>query len=276
MDTIAATLKWDKGFGSGKSADPKNALARPFSRFIAKGTQIGNINYVFLNAGKPTKIFGSLCYTAGKRILFFPALTGRNVHWAHYPDQNRQSIQTDGLIDHITLESNVQDCHVTILDDKGKKPIRLRSFKTKSFGENCLFWFGLSMQSLDYLETTPEELTISFSSPPQDSKAKTEAFLKAREGAIFHILELDENQSLSLTKEEFIHFDFFLGPDNLKGFPCCTPTAEPAVSSYVAPKEGKVNSRAHPVRLEGINYRIWIVLSKHSGRLSDNTILTVS
>lgn len=277
MDTIVATLTWnDKGFGSGRSTDQKCALARPYARFIAKGKPIGKINYVFLNTGKPTKIIGSLCHTAGDRILFFPALTGRNVHWVHYSGEGRQSVKTDGLIDHITLEPNLEDCHVTILDNKGKKPIWLRSFKTKKVGENCLFWFGMSMQTLNQLETTPEELTISFSSPAKDSNEKTEAFLKARKGAIFHLLELEANQSLSLNKEEFIHFDFFLGPDNLRDFPCCTPTAEPEVSSYVVPKEGNVNSRAHPVSLEGINSKIWIVVSKHTGKLSDNTLLTVT
>ena len=64
----------------------------------------------------------------------------------------------------------------------------------------------MSIQSLKELETTPEELTISFSSSAKDSKEKTEAFLKAREGAIFHLLELEANQSISRDKEEFIHF----------------------------------------------------------------------
>jgi hypothetical protein len=277
MDTIVATLTWGgKGVGSGKSADQKCALARPYARFIAKGKPIGKINYVFLNTGKPMKIVGSLCHTAGERILFFPALTGRNVHWVHYSSEGRQAVETAGLIDHITLESNLEDCHVTILDNKGKKTIKLRSFKTKNVGENCLFWFGMSVKNLDYLETTPEELTISFNSPAKDSNKKTDEFLKAREGTIFHLLELDENRSINLNKEEFIHFDFFLGPDNLKGFPCCTPTAEPLVSAYVLPKEGNVNSRAHPANLGGINSKIWIVVSKHTGNLSDNTLLTVS
>ena len=136
MDTIVATLTWnDIGFGSGRSTDHKCALARPYTRFIAKGKPIGKINYVFLNTGKPTKIVGSLCHTTGKRILFFPALTGRNVQWVRYSGECCHSVRTHGLIDHITLESNLEDCHITILDDEGKKSIRLKSFKTKKVGE---------------------------------------------------------------------------------------------------------------------------------------------
>jgi len=40
--------------------------------------------------------------------------------------------------------------------------------------------------------------------------------------------------------------------------------------------ERKIYHRAHPVSLEGVNEKIWIKVSKHTGTLSDNAVITWS
>ena len=51
------------------------------------------------------------------------------------------------------------------------------------------------------------------------------------------------------------------------------PSSEPIVMDFI---ERKIYHRAHPVSLEGVNEKIWIKVSKHTGTLSDNAVITWS
>jgi hypothetical protein len=81
---------------------------------------------------------------------------------------------------------------------------------------------------------------------------------------------------MSLNEGEFLHFDFFVGPSDLalRSLPCYVPINEPIVYGYAqAFKEG-THIRGHPVSLEGIPQKIWVVASKHVGKVSDKAIIT--
>jgi hypothetical protein len=81
---------------------------------------------------------------------------------------------------------------------------------------------------------------------------------------------------MTLDMGEFLHFDFFVGPYDLaiKELPCFVPIHKPIISGYAQAFKDGTHFRGHPVSLEGISEKIWVVVSKHVGNPSDKTIFT--
>jgi hypothetical protein len=98
-----------------------------------------------------------LCFTPGKRLLFYPGLVERKVNWS-LSRNVFQNIRSTGFVDHITLEPGFRNWHMTILETDGTKKDHLSPSKTKKISNSTVFWFGLTIQSPDYLETTPKSL----------------------------------------------------------------------------------------------------------------------
>lgn len=261
-------------FGQGKVTSTSCALARPYRQLLEEGKPVGRINYVFFKVNNwPSHILGSLCFTPGHRLLFYPGLTERQVNWS-YSQGEFKNMRSTGSVDHMTLEKDFRSWHMTILELDGTKKEHLQASKVKVVDKNTIFWFGLSIQDTSVLETTPEELTLVFTSPPNDSNRRVKTLLEARENAIFHLTTLD---NMTLSRDEFLHFDFFVGPPNIdhKNLPCFVPIREPIVSGYSQALREGTPFRSHPVSLEGVSRKVWIVVSKHVGKVGDKAIFTI-
>ena len=261
--TIVVTWTNESGFGQGKSNNSLCALTRPYRQLFEVGKPVGKVNQLFLKIGKqPSFIVGSLCFTPHGRILFYPGLVDRNVNWECTNNQ-LNTLKTSGLIDHITLENDFQNWHFTILDAKGKKMTRLTNRHVGAISNKTIFWFGLTLRNLEALEPTPQELTMSFSTPAIDAERRVEEFRQAMKSAVPHILQVDlDEDKNTLNKGEFLHFDFFLAHSKVDAgtFPCCAATSPPVVSQYIQKIKQGVPSRAHPVTLEGVSEKIWVVV----------------
>ena len=262
-------------FGEGKSTNEESALTRPFRRLFNTGKPIGKINYIFFKGNRwPTRILGALCFTPGKRLLFFPGLNHRKINWKISHKGKKVSFFFNlGLLDHFTLEKDFKKWHVTMITSPNEPKVKLPSFKTQQIERNIIFWFGLTIQSQDVLEMTPEEHMMIFSCLAKDSERRVKLLLDAREGAVFHIVHLPEKVKIRLN--EFVHFDFFIAPHtvDIKKFPCFVPIFEPMVQNY-SQVEGGTPIRAHPVMLPSMKRRVWVVVSKHQGKVSEKSIIT--
>lgn len=262
--------------GKGKSESISSGLARPYRQLAEEGRPVGTTNFVLFKGNEwPSHVLGSLCFSApGHRLLFFPGLTERAVNWALSGDAFR-NLQHIGFLDHLTLEKGFRKWHATIFKPDRTQKIRLQSFPTKEVAKGTRFWFGLTIQDANVLETTPEELTVSFPCPPRDTMRRGEEIMRSIKGAIRHVLTLN---SMSLNKGEFVHFDFFIGPSSLtpETLPCFAPMNEPLVYGYAKPFKDGWHLRAHPVSLEGITEKIWIVVSKHVGSLHGKALILPS
>jgi hypothetical protein len=274
-NTIVVTWKNEGGFGHGKSNDPLCALARPYRQLFEEGKPVGKVNRLFLKIGEtPSFIVGSLCFTPNARILFYPGLVDRLVNWECTNNQLNK-VKTRGLIDHITLENDFQNWHFTILDCKGKKRTKLSTRHVRAINNKIIFWFGLTLRNLETLEPTPQELTMSFSTSASDAERRLNEFLQTRERAVPHILQVDLDEDKNTLKNgEFLHLDFFLADSKIdvRTFPCCAPTIPPVVSQYSQINKHGVPIRAHPVTLEGVSEKIWVVVSKHVGLPNEKAI----
>lgn len=259
-------------FGDGSSTSQISALARPYLRLFETGKPIGTINHIFFKGNKwPTRILGSLAYSKAERILFFPGVSKRNFI-AYYPHKKPiQKFNASNLFDHITLEKNHKKIHATILDSSGKKKEKLPRFNTKKITDNLIFWFGLTIKNIDILEKTPEEISLSFSSPPTDSNRRFKLLQEAHRDAIRHLIILSRFDN-KINANEYLHFDFFIGTKDLdiedKTIGCYAPYEKPIVNDYIEKESNHV--RGHPVSLENFPLKVWIVVSKHIGKLSED------
>ena len=69
-DTLKMDLKLPMGRGTSTES---SCLMRPFLRLFRTGKPPGKINYIFYrHIDKSAYNLGSLCYSEGGRILFFP------------------------------------------------------------------------------------------------------------------------------------------------------------------------------------------------------------
>jgi len=277
QDTIELQMTWEyagiPSFGQGKSNSMSCALARPYKQLFEQGKPIGKINHVFFQVNNwPSRILGSLCLTFGQRILFYPGLTERKVNWWLSRKQGFRGTQNIGPIDHITLEKKLQKWHVTIIEPDGTKKRYLPSFRTRNVQKRATFWFGLTIQKPESLEVTPEKLTLAFPSPPKDSKRRIDLLINARKDALLHLITLNK---ISLKKDEFLHFDFLIGPKDLTltPWPCFAPTQKPIIYGYAQTFKDGIHVQCHPVSLEGMTDRIWVVASKHIGKVSNRAIM---
>lgn len=266
-------------FGQGKTDSMSSALARPYMRLFREGKEIGKITYVFFQVNQwPSHVLGSLCYTTKPRVLFYPGLIERKVNWS-YTKPWFKSIKSSGFVDHLTLEKGYVKWHVTILEPDGTKRVLLQSYRTRHVDKGVLWWFSLSIRGPELLETTPEEHTLTFPSPPKDSSRRVELMMKARENAIHHLVTLD---SMKLETGEFLHFDFFIGREDTTArlinegqLPCYAPTEKPIADGYAQAFGEQTHFRAHAVSVEGMPEKFWVIVSKHRGELRDKAIVRV-
>ena len=267
-NTIAITLSFAQAFGYGKSESMSSALARPMKQLFEKGKPIGRFNYVFYK-DDVCSILGSLCYTPGGRVLFFPGLISRKLIWSkHKGPYPIMEATSNEFVDHITLEKNFRNVHVTTFTNGAKKHVI--GGTSRKVRKDVVFWFGLSIQNSEVLEKTPNELTMIFTTPSTDADRCIKLLEEARNNAIFHVTNLPKGEDLK--ENEFLHFAFFIGPheyEAIKNLPLFVPTQEPIVLDYVV-KE-KVAVRKHPVGLEGLmDRKVWVIVSKHFGTIRES------
>jgi hypothetical protein len=271
------TLKIDLELpiGRGKS-DKSSCLIRPLLRLLQTGIPPGKVNYIFYRHVDETSYnLGSLCYSEGSRIIFFPGFQARHLLWRidKKGDFSKYGL-SDFVVDHFTLNRDFKNTHLTLLKKhKTAEKEYPSTFKTFKLDGNIYFWFGLSIQRPSLLEPTPENITISATTPSSDAKRRIQEIVDARKDAIFHIVELADKSHF--TSEEFIHFNFFICPGDIdipkEHVFLSLPTKRPIVSNFRS--DALIPYRQHHVALTGTNKKIVVTVSRHYGKLK-NKILT--
>jgi len=280
METIVITISNPKELTQGTSDSFFIPLVRPLRRVLENGV-IGRITYVlYQELNKPLRTFGAFCYTPGERLLFFPGIVKRSLRWNSEGKQKIEkfNLPTDTLIDHFSLEKELDKWHITLLDSNGKKKYPLRKYKTRRYQDNSLFWFGLSVKSPYVLDPTPRESKFIFPSPETDSERRIQDIIKARDGAVFSLISLPNG--LTLNTDEYLHFEVLVTKEkrdvryinNLKS-PINFPTEPPSLESSVE-MQTQMPVRTHPVRLQGFPESVFIIVAKHKGILSNEAVIT--
>lgn len=269
LELLFDGIKFDE---KGESTlEPNGALFRPLRQLAEEGKPIGKINYIFYKEKKVLYILGSLCYSPGGRVLFFPGIKNRVIRWVTKQRGRPPALAKDIIADHLTLDCNLKSGHITTrtIDNKSKVLEKVSSFATKKIADG-VFWFAISVKNASLLERLVKRSTFSFTSPASDAERRSDEVIKAREGAIFHVVSLADD-AVSTTGE-FIHFRFFLGGDECKSFNNFWAFPKPYIQGLRYERQTPI--RAHPVTIVNLPYKIWVLVSKHSGDLSNDVIFT--
>ena len=280
MNTIVVTVKFPEELTQGTSDSFFNPLARPLRRVLENGI-IGRITYTFYQEPvKPIRTFGSFCYTPGERLLFFPGIVNRRLRWNSERKKKVEkfNLPNNTLIDHYSLEKDLDIWNITLLDGKGEKKYPLRKYKTRKYPDDTCFWFAISVKSPSVLDPTPQELKLMFSSPETDSERRVKDIVEAREDAIFSILSPPDG--MTLNEDEYLHFAVLVTKEkrdvryiNSLQPPLNFPITPPSLESPVE-METQMPVRTHPVRLQGFPGSVFIIVAKHKGILSNEAVIT--
>ncbi len=276
-DQVRIEVKLPSGGGVGIQKSKASALARPYNRLLSEGKQIGRMNHVFFeDPSGHAYVLGSLCHTFTGMLLFFPALNLRSTIWEFSEKEGKKIVRTKQHIDHVTLEKNHEFWHVRTFREDGARGDRWPDYRTISIPEslNSFYWFGLSIREPPFLEVKPEMLILDYS-VVKETETRLKAFQKAwpsRE-IPFHNVTLNES---SIAEGEFLHFDFFIGPVDIPDgiFETYQPIRPPMLERVIEHTDSwKIRQRGHPVMIPDMKNRLWIVSSKHRGKLSEEAII---
>lgn len=271
FDIVNITQKFT-GVEKGVSTSLDSSMARPFRVLIEEGKNTGNINHVFFKDLKYNYVVGSLCYSKTKRLIFFPGIISRKLLW----DSDKGDINDSGIVDHLTIEPNLKNWHITIFNN-GEKDItkNLSNRSLHKIEDGLYYWFGLSVSSSNMFEKLLEEYSLSFEIPSDQSKKYNEILLKSKDGAKFHFLSLIEE---GIKEDEFLHFDFIIDlrdknlrekiPHNVTFVPTKPPTTTTElfqVDNFII--------RAHPVEIPEFSGVVTILVSKHKGKLTKDVFI---
>lgn len=254
MDTIQLT--WKMGYGApGCDIDPSTPIARAINQLFKEGKPFFNLCMcLFKDSSSTLRWFGVFVQSAGNRIIYFPGFTDDFDQIQGFQGKSLQWHQSFDF-DHISLDKDRSKWHVTSRHSKG----HLGSPRTLPLDRSRVLWLGISVAHPHVMRPVKQETKIVVNSPPNDSRRRYEVFRKAREGAKFPIISLNEEHPIPFN-EWFLHFGLIVGPKGLKpylggefGFPLGSPYLETPL----------------PEELTGLPIR------SHKLELSDNTDIQI-
>ncbi|HEA70477.1 hypothetical protein LCGC14_0753800 [marine sediment metagenome] len=190
-----------------------NPYIRHLETLIDNGKPTGKYHIIQLKYLKTIFLLGTIVFTSGKRILFFPGF--QKLVIPHPKTKNIHEIH------HITCEKSMKEGHLKFRNKKTQFP----DFLTREIN-NVYFWFGLTIDKPEVLFKTPKyrEL-IKF---PIKMKKDIERRLSLIEEFYKGSLSFDIGDK-EIKQNQFLNFEFFLTPNqnyNTSDFPLGSSNAD--------------------------------------------------
>lgn len=261
----------------GVCEDKECSILRPLRRFFDNKRPIGRLYCIFYRNKEKNRyhILGTLCHThyakKNSRLIFFPGLTGRNLGWA----TNANSSHFVGRLDHFTIESDEKSWHYTLIKNSGKKEKnRLPDNKIKEVIPGIFSWFSMNIKNENLLEVLHRRYTFKVEANESNYDELLKTIRESKENIVHQVVEQPLEDA---NKSEFIHIEFFLDrrkQKNNKGIfkICNVPRTKPALKKDLENIPPTFPIRAHSVKIDTFD-DIFIVVSKHTGKLSEDCII---
>lgn len=256
--------------GIGNSVSENPALVRPFKKVLEQGKPMGTIGYIFYQEEEIYFVFGALVYSENGRILFFPGGIDRRMTVS--PEGNeilRQGVLQN--IDHLSLESNCRNYHVTLLEKRNTNSPRYSRMNTHGVKEDMFFWFAMSIRDVSVLELAPRTQEIRLKGHTWNELKRKYSFIdKSRGDCIFNAVFVDDKPQ----ERYFINFEFYVSLRKSREY---TPpenvyhTGLVPVTQFKEQRK-KVMTRVHPVLLKGFSGMLWVRVSKIVGTHDDDSV----
>jgi hypothetical protein len=253
--------------GIGNNVSENSALVRPFKKVLEKGKPMGTIGYIFYQEEEIYFVFGALVYSENGKILFFPGGIDRRMTLS--PEGNeilRQGVLQN--IDHLSLESNYRNYHVTLLEKSNTNSPKYPRMNTYRVKEDMFFGSQWASGTYPFLNLHPE-IRIK-GRTPNELKRKYSFIDKSRGDCIFNAVFVDDKPQ----ERYVINFEFYVSlrksreytqPENI-----CHTGLVP-VTQFKEQRK-KVMARVHPVLLKGFSGMLRVRVSKIVGTHDDDSV----
>lgn len=282
---------------SASNPNPKSAIFKPFQRIIKNGRETGYISHIFLNIYDKSstfseyeidnadqlviseefqsqvppeyiKVFGCICYTKGKKILFYPSFS--TSYLTKFKDRDKPERHMEHLtIDHLSLEPSLGKWHITHSNG------HIKDLKIRKIDDNTIYWFGMSLSSEVELEQVYQNNPFDYLCPISDAERRIQdiaSSLKYRDENLITAPTIDKY----INKDSFYHFEFYIKIDS------STPSKKlgifhiPDSCILHSPISEKILWISYEMDIPKFNGKLIIVATKISGKLTDNVIFSVS
>jgi hypothetical protein len=192
-------------YGLGEFEASESAIARPWRRLFQDGADPGTISYVLIRTpNQTTHVLGSFCETPGGRLLFFPGCKGRKLS-NRFNRESEISSSLEGVVDHITLEPHSCRCHITQVLPTGERNVALKLTQRPEVNSRMRAWFGITLRSLDSLDSVPGKLWFTADCPVSDGKRRLTIFRER--GAASRVCQL---AIPDVARNSFLQINFFI------------------------------------------------------------------
>jgi hypothetical protein len=280
---------------SASNPNRKSVIFKPFNRIITNGGETGFLSHIFLNTHNKSstfsieeldnvnefviseefqskippeyiKVFGCICYTNGKKILFYPSFA--TSYLTKFKDRDKPEMHMENItIDHLSLEHSLGKWHITHLDG------HIRDLKIHKVDDNTIYWFGMSLSSEVELEQVYQNNPFGYLCPVSDAERRIqdiELSLKYRDQHLITAPSLDKYSN----KDSFYHFDFYIKIDS------SIPSKKLGIFHIPDPCildisiSEKIPWISYEIDSPNFSGKLIIVATKISGKLTDNVIFT--
>jgi hypothetical protein len=195
------TLSYSFPHGIGKISTTNSVLGNPLDSLINKGNPIKKLVYLLYQERKNEQYYflGTFILTE-KRLLFFPAIHISTIVLSENNKLNQSHLN------HLTLEKNLTDWHITVDEKKKDSKKKLNKFKTKKIDNHISLWFVMCISSEKHMIELPKELEIRLAcSSSEDLKRRFMIIMEARRNCEFPITSVGSFPN----KKYFLNFEFF-------------------------------------------------------------------
>lgn len=245
MEILELTWQMD-GVAAGTDDSAENPLARATDCLFRQGRPFSRLSKCFFRGPDGiVRWLGIFVHSAGDRIIFFPGFAESQTYVTGYADDAlrwSQSFQ----IDHLSLEPDRLSWHFT----EPQSADHLGKMYTIALGPRVVHWFNMSVISQEDLRIARKNTLVSAPTPSRDIDRRIDVFVRAREGALFQLVELNKEHPLA-PAPNFLHFSIVVGPSGFES-PCRETFGVPYGSPLhnVSTKSlGEVPIRVHRVSL---------------------------
>lgn len=245
VGSIEITWKMPGGV-PGVDQDPTNPWARALRMLFTVGQPLPRFSKCFFKDRLGAlRWLGVFVFSAGQRIIFFPALTVE-VDAVITPRDGIAGEPQSFAFDHVSLEKDRATWHATSTNGE-----HIAGPRTLPLGDGRLFWFGFSIADASILPLVYENTVVKFPTPLADAERRFNEFKKSRDEAVFTTIMLNEELH-SLKIDGFLHFWTVIGPhgfDDYVGPELSLPGDSPFFTAPLPARQESIASRLHRIEL---------------------------
>ncbi len=215
-------------------------LIKPFKILFRNGKPIGYLIYLFLRYNNENYLIGTLTFTKGGRILFFPG-----IHNLKIIDSN-----VNYIIEHFTCEYNLKNFHIKIQNDNLKIP----SIPLTEFYKDFYHWFTIAFHTVENLVKI-SRIPHLVPMPKNDTIRRIGEIKNAFKLNTFLIFEFNTRKT---KKSEFWNLELYITKNDSiekESLRIFSPLAKPA--KKIPPND----FRTGEIKCNDIDIKIFVVIS---------------